>query len=101
MSAEFQLNEIYTIKLTSGEEIVAKVVDHSEGWLRINSPVAVSPSPQGMALMPAMFTADAANPPRLNISNVTFYALTDSNVRARYVEATTGIKVPEKKLVLG
>lgn len=97
----FSKDEIYTIKLTSGEELVAKVIGIGDGWLTISSPVSVAPGPQGMALMPAMFTCDPRSETQLNISNITVYALTDGSVRSKYVEATTGIKVPEKKLVLG
>jgi len=48
-----------------------------------------------------MFTADPKDPARLNINNVTIFALTDESVKAKYVEATSGIIVPDKKLILG
>jgi hypothetical protein len=32
---------------------------------------------------------------------VAFYALTEDGVKMKYIEATTGIQVPEKKLILG
>jgi hypothetical protein len=48
-----------------------------------------------------MFTGDLKEPIRLNISSVAFYALTEDGVRMKYIEATTGIQVPEKKLILG
>jgi hypothetical protein len=48
-----------------------------------------------------MFTADADEKVMLNINNVVIYALTDDAVKMKYIEALTGIKVPEKKLILG
>jgi hypothetical protein len=48
-----------------------------------------------------MFTADADEKVRLNIASVAIYALTDDSVKMKYIEATTGIQVPEKKLILG
>jgi hypothetical protein len=48
-----------------------------------------------------MFTADPKETVRLNINSVSIYSLTDDSVRMKYIEATTGIKVPEKKLILG
>jgi hypothetical protein len=32
---------------------------------------------------------------------VSIYALTEDSVKMKYIEATTGIKIPEKKLILG
>jgi hypothetical protein len=54
-----------------------------------------------MGLIQSMFTADPKESARLNINNVTIFALTDSSVKAKYIEATTGLVVPDKKLILG
>jgi hypothetical protein len=48
-----------------------------------------------------MFTADPDVNPVLNTNSIAMYALTDDSVKMKYIEANTGIKVPEKKLVLG
>jgi hypothetical protein len=48
-----------------------------------------------------MFTADPDAEIMLNSNSVSIYALTDDSVKMKYIEATTGIKVPEKKLILG
>jgi hypothetical protein len=48
-----------------------------------------------------MFTADVKEEIRLNTSNIALCALTDDSVCMKYLEATTGIKVPDKKLILG
>jgi hypothetical protein len=37
----------------------------------------------------------------LNTSTITVYSETDEDIKMKYLEATTGIKVPEKKIVLG
>jgi hypothetical protein len=99
---QIEIREVYTFKLTSGEELVARVqTDIEDGWITIENPVSVTPGPQGMALMPSTFTGDPGSDPQLNISNVTFFARTDNNVKTKYIEATTGLRVPERKLVLG
>jgi hypothetical protein len=48
-----------------------------------------------------MFTADPKESARLNMNNVTIFALTDESVKAKYIQATSGIIVPDKKLILG
>jgi hypothetical protein len=103
MNIELTSGQVYTFKLNSGEELIAKVVGHNSNnnWIVIEDPVSVAPGPQGLGLVPSMFTADLKTEMRLNISSIAFYALTEDGVKMKYIEATTGIKVPEKKLILG
>lgn len=98
---QLDINEIYTFKTAGGEEIIARVMEQSLSWVSISNPVSVAPTPQGMGLVPGLFTADPRQQTRLNIDNVVLIARTDDAVRTKYIEATTGITVPEKKLVFG
>jgi hypothetical protein len=54
-----------------------------------------------MGLVPSIFTSDPKGEVRLNTNSVTLYAVTDASVKVKYIEATTGIKLPDKKLILG
>ena len=96
-----EIGKVYTFKLNSGEEMIAKVIETGEGYAMLQDPVSVAPGPQGMGLVPSMFTADPDKNPRLNMNCVAISSLTDENVRMKYIEATTGIKVPEKKILVG
>ena len=93
--------QVYTFKLNSGEELIAKVAEEAEGWLVIEHPVSVAPGPQGVGLVPSLFTADPEERLQLNTASVSLYTLTDDPVKMKYIEATTGIKIPEKKIILG
>lgn len=96
-----EIGKVYTFKLNSGEEMIAKVMETGEGYALLQDPVSVAPGPQGMGLVPSMFTADPDKNPRLNMNCVAIYSLTDENVRMKYIEATTGIRVPDKKIIMG
>ena len=96
-----KVGEVYTFKLTSGEEVVAKVTAIEDSNILLHDPVSVAPGPQGLGLMQSLFTADPKDPARLNINNVTIFALTDTSVKAKYIEATTGLVVPDKKIIMG
>ena len=96
-----KVGEVYTFKLTSGEEVVGKVTAIEDQHVLLHDPVSVAPGPQGMGLMQSMFTANPKDPARLNINNVTIYALTDESVKVKYIEATTGLVVPDKKIIMG
>ena len=95
------LNETYTFKLNSGEELVAKVIAADGQFITLSDPVSIIPSQRGVGLQPSMFTADPDASVRLNTYSVTLFALTEDSVKMKYIEAVTGIKIPEKKLILG
>jgi hypothetical protein len=100
---KFTTGSVMTIKLNSGEELIAKITSEPDehGFIVIEEPVSIAPTQQGMQMIPSIFTADPKGEFKLNTSSVAIYAETDDSVRMKYLEATTGIKVPDKKLILG
>jgi hypothetical protein len=98
---KFQENEVYTLKFTSGEELVCKVLVSDEESITVSQPLSVAPGPQGIGLMPSVFTADPQQNMEINTRNICLMAITDESVRTKYIQATTGIQVPEKRMILG
>ena len=96
-----EIGKVYTFKLNSGEELIAKIVDITRDNISVSEPVSIAPTQQGMQMIPSMFTADPTAKITLNTSSVSLYAETEDSIKMKYIEATTGIKIPEKKLVLG
>lgn len=97
-----QNDEIYTFKLNSGEELIAKVIKMDETSLIISEPVSIGPGPTGsLGLVPSMFTYNPKGEVRLNTNSVSMFAETDESIKTKYIQATTGIKLPDKKLILG
>ena len=101
MQLALQSGQVYTFKLNSGEELIAKVKHSGGDWIVLEEPVSIAPTQQGMQMIPSVFTAEPKGIFRLNTSSIAIYAETDDSVRMKYLEATTGIKVPDKKIVLG
>jgi membrane protease subunit (stomatin/prohibitin family) len=98
---DIKINEVYTFKITSGEEVVAKVANVTDKYIELSDPLSVAPGPQGMGLMQTVFTGEPGSPIQLNINTVTMYTVTEENIKVKYIETTTGLKVPSKKIVLG
>lgn len=98
---ELKIDEVFTFKLNSGEELIAKVKNIDGNAVTLEEPVSVAPGPQGMGLVPSLFTAEPRGQIRLNTNSVALFAPTEDAVKMKYLEATTGIKVPSKKIVLG
>lgn len=97
----FEIGKVYSIKLNSGEELVARVHGHSATTVEIDMPLSVAPGPQGMGLVPGMFTADQDSKVTINISSIAMLATTNSTIESKYLEATTGLTVPDKKIIMG
>ena len=97
------VGQVLTFKINSGEELIAKVVGAVPGgqFIELSDPVSIAPSQHGMGLVPSMFTADPKETIRLNTTSISLYALTEDSVKMKYIEATTGITVPDKKIILG
>lgn len=97
-----EVGKVYTFKMNSGEEVIAKYLSEvTSDYISVTEPVSVAPGPQGMGLVPSMFTADPKQSVTINTNNIAMYSETDDTVKMKYLEATTGIKVPDKKLILG
>ena len=97
-----EVGKVYTFKLNSGEEVIAKYSSEITGdYISVSDPVSVAPGPQGMGLVPSIFTADPKQSVTINTNSIAMYSETEDNVKMKYLEATTGISVPSKKLILG
>ena len=101
MQIAIKSGSVFTFKLTSGEELIAKVIQAGGDFIQIEEPVSIAPSQQGLGFMPTIFTANPKGEFRLNTSTITVYAETDEDIKMKYIEATTGIKLPEKKILVG
>ena len=76
-------NTVYTFKMNSGEEMVAKVKQSGGEWIVLEDPVSIAPGPQGMGLVPSLFTADPQEEIQLNTSSVSLVSKTDDSVRMK------------------
>lgn len=101
MQIELETGKVYTFKLNSGEEMITKVEQINSNWIVVSDPVSVAPGPQGMGLVPSIFTGEPRKNVTINTNSITMYVETEDSVKMKYIEATTGIKVPDKKIIMG
>jgi hypothetical protein len=85
--------EVITFKLTSGEELVAKLVEDGPLYYKINRPMVIGMSPQGPALMPYLFTVDPKKEIKLLKTVVAVAEATDKMFADQFIQQTTGIKL--------
>ena len=98
-----ETGKVYTIKFNSGEEMIAKVTEYSDTtqYIKVSDPLSVAPNQSGMGLIPSLFTSDPDQSVTININSISMYSETEDSVKMKYIEATTGIKVPDKKIIMG
>lgn len=97
-----EVGKVYTFKLNSGEELIAKVIENpSDGLITISEPVSIAPGQKGLQMIPSIFTGIPGGDVTLNTNSVAIYSETEDSIKDKYIEATTGIKLPDKKIILG
>jgi hypothetical protein len=85
--------EVITFKLTSGEEIVAKLVEDGPVYYKLSRPMVIGMGQQGPGLMPYLFTVHPDKEVKLNKSVVAMAEATDKQFADQFIQSTTGIKL--------
>lgn len=88
-----KIGDVVTIKLVSGEEILARYQSEAQGFIKIEKPMAVVANGQGIGLMPYSFTISPDEQVELNTSTVVLCHKTDSDMANQYLQSTTGISL--------
>jgi len=85
------IGEVVTIKLTSGEELIAKLVEENPMQYKLNRPMVLSAGPKGIGMVPYLFTVHPDKDVNLTRSTVTVIEATDKEFADAYTSQTTGI----------
>jgi hypothetical protein len=85
--------EVITFKLTSGEEIVAKLVEDGPVYYKLSRPMVIGMGQQGPGLMPYLFTVHPDKEVKLNKSVVAMAEATDKQFADQFIQSTTGIQL--------
>jgi hypothetical protein len=85
--------EVITLKLTSGEELVAKLIEDAETYYKLSRPMVIGMGQQGPGLMPYLFTVHPDKEVKLNKATVTIAEATDKGFADQFIQSTTGIKL--------
>jgi hypothetical protein len=85
--------EVITLKLTSGEEIVGKLVEDGAAYYKLSRPMVIAMGAQGPGLMPYLFTVHPDKEIKLLKTTVTVAEATDKSFADQFIQSTTGIKL--------
>jgi hypothetical protein len=87
------VGEVITLKLTSGEEIVANLVEETATHYKLSRPQVIGMGPKGPGLMPYLFTVNPDKEVKLSKGTVTVAEVTDATFAKQFLEQTSGIKL--------
>jgi hypothetical protein len=83
--------QVISLKLTSGEELIAKLVEETGNGYKLSKPLVLSMSPQGIGMIPFMFTVNPDKELLIKKESVIALQSTDTQFADQYTQGTTGI----------
>ena len=93
-------NSIVTIKLDSGEEVIAKFVVDQESYVTVVKPLVIMMGPQGLAFGTYVATMDHNKDINISKDHIMVMGKVNDKVEAEYVNATSSIKQPPKSTIV-
>ncbi len=85
------VGEVITLKLTSGEELVAKLTEETATYYKLSKPMVIGMGAKGPGLKPYLFTVSPDKEIKLLKTTVTVAESTDKQFADQFVQSTTGI----------
>jgi hypothetical protein len=82
---------VVSLKLTSGEEIVAKLIEETDAYYKLGRPMVIAMGAQGPGLMPYLFTVNPEKEVKLAKATVTVCEATDKAFADQFTQSTTSI----------
>lgn len=92
--SELKSNDIVTLKLVGGDEVVGKLVDYTNiNVIKLNKPLLVMMAQQGFGLLPYILTANPEHIVSINFGHIITMTKTLDAVSKEYIKQTTGLVV--------
>ena len=87
------IGETITIKLTSGEELIAKLVDERPDFIKVSKPRVLTAAQGGIGLAPYLFTVDPDKDIKIYRATIVVLEPTEKDYASQYLSGTTGIQL--------
>lgn len=88
----FALNDVVTLKLVTGEEVVGTLLEESDSAVTIGKPCTIAQTQQGMGMMPWIITSQSKKA-ELGRHAIIAIALSDEDIAKSYTENTSDIQI--------
>lgn len=85
-------NDIVTLKLVSGEEVIGKFISEDDKVVTLDKPLTLAMSQKGVGMVPLLMTVNPDNKLKINKQAVTIMAHSDEEIGKQYTFQVTGIQ---------
>jgi len=92
IQAPLKQNDIVTLKLLTGEEVIANFESEVDGDVTISKPLVIAANAEGMGLIPWVMSSMPSSIPISKESIIAFMP-TAADVAKQYAEITSSIKL--------
>ena len=92
---QIKSGQIVTIKLTSGEEIIAKLEENTNDILKVSRPVVLTMTQNGLGMAPYLFTVDIDTLVRIDKKVLVVLEPTETEAAEQYNEAVDDSRLAE------
>ena len=89
----YKVGDIVSFKLSSGEEIVARLDDENDKSYTLKKPMVLIMQQQGLGLAPFMFSVSPEGKFVLQSNAVSCVAKTEAEIAKQYTATTSNIKI--------
>ena len=91
IEAPYATGDVVSVRLSSGEEIVGKLLDDNEKTIKLKQPLSAIMSEKGLAMLPFMLTVNVEADLVVNKNQIMITAKSIKEVADHYLKSTTGI----------
>ena len=100
MFEKFKQGNHVTLKLVSGEEVIAKFKTLTSDYISINKALVLMQGPQGLAFGTFFSTAEQTEPINIYKNKITSIANINDKIRAEYERIFSTVKIPDKPKII-
>lgn len=87
----YKTGDTVSVKLISGEEVVGRIGEPANGEIVLTKPMTFIMGPQGLGMVPYMFSAPQDAKIKIKDNAVVAIVKTDEQVNKQYLQQTTGL----------
>tara|TARA_B100001964_G_C14193478_1_gene582228 strand:+ start:370 stop:681 length:312 start_codon:yes stop_codon:yes gene_type:complete len=96
IETNYKVNDVVTIKLKSGEELVGKLEEENESMVKVSTPLTIVATEKGIGLQQFLFTAEVGKSYTIRHDAITLITITREDFADAYRKQTSSLVVPEK-----
>ena len=100
MFENFKEGNIITLKLVSGEEVIAKFKALTSDYISIDKALVLMQGPQGLAFGTFFSTAEQKEPINICKDKITSIANINDKIKTEYERIFSTIKAPDKPKII-